>query len=74
MPLDDNFGDQIFNARCLGWELVFAWLPHRCHLSKRWIWFKYAYVGTAIYTGPGDDIFEYRWHEKLEHLVWALKR
>lgn len=74
MPLDSNFGDQIFNARCLGWERAFAWRPHRCHLSKRLIWLRYAYVGTAMYTGPGEPIFEHRWHDDIEHLIWALKR
>jgi hypothetical protein len=74
MPQDSAFGDNLFNARCLGWELAFAWLPHRCHLTRRWIWFEYAYVGTAMHRADTMFFYEHRWHHKYEHLIWALKR
>lgn len=74
MPLDSNFGDQIFNARCLGWDREFSWRPRRCYRSQRWIWFEYGYVGTAIFTGPGEPVFEHRWHHSDEHLLWILSR
>ena len=74
MPLDNNFGDQLFNARCLGWSYEFAWRPHRCHISRRWLWLRYAYVGSAAHRKGDDLYFEHRWHEKHEHLIWALKR
>jgi hypothetical protein len=76
MPLDSKFGDNLFNSKCLGWERAFAWLPHRCEISKRIIWMKYAYVGTAIYVNPLTNglAFEHRWHHKNAHLVWLLKK
>jgi len=29
---------------------------------------------TRIITGPGESIFEYRWHDKNAHIIWKLKR
>lgn len=55
------------------WGLKFAFLPHRCYISDRLILFKYAYRGTAIWTGPGDDVVEHRWHTVEEHLIFKLK-
>lgn len=74
MPLDSNFGNNMFNARCLGWEREFAWLPHRCALSKRWIWLQWAYVGSAYHPTGDHYVFEHRWHHKYAHLIWLLKR
>ncbi len=56
------------------WKLMFAWLPERCAKTHKLIWLKYAYRGTAIWTGPGDSIYEYRWHDKNTHIMWILKR
>ena len=74
MPQDSSFGDNLFNAKCLGWENAFAWLPHRCHLSNRWIWLQYAYVGTACHRCGDHFIYEHRWRHAHEHLIWLLKR
>ena len=62
-----------FYRRCLGWQLKFALWPRRCDLTKKLIWFNFGYRGTAVLTGPGDDIVEQRWHDKHEHIIWRLK-
>jgi len=55
------------------WKLRFAWLPHRCMITNRRVWLEFAYCGTAMWTGPGDPVYETQWHNKQEHLIWALK-
>lgn len=62
-----------FYRRCVGWELSFVWLPKRCNLTGRRIWLEWAYQGTGVLIGPGDSIFENRWHSKDEHLIFLLK-
>lgn len=74
MPLDSNFGDNLFYSKCLGWELKFSWLPHRCQLSNRIIWLEFSYRGTAAHrSGDVDFIYEHRWRDKNEHLIYILK-
>ena len=29
------------------WKLTFAWRPHRCMLSDKWIWLRLGYHGEA---------------------------
>jgi hypothetical protein len=65
--------DQAFYNRAQ-WSLKFALIPHRCDITKKLIWLEYAYCGRAIWTGPGDDAVETRWHSKHEHLIFQLKR
>jgi hypothetical protein len=64
--------DQAFWNRAQ-WDLKFAWRPKRCEFSGQWIWFKLAYRGTAVYTGPGQAVYEYRWTTREEYLVAKLK-
>ena len=73
MPLDNSFnGDWLFynHAR---WRLAFAWLPHRCDKSNRIIWLEMAYLGTAVWYGPGTPTYETHWMTKEEYLIWQLK-
>ena len=56
------------------WQLKFAWLPHRCCLSDRFIWLKFAYRGRRFITGPGEPVIEDYWHTTTEHMIWLLKR
>jgi len=65
--------DDWFYRKCLGWELKFAVLPKRCDITDNLIWLKHAYRGTALLTGPGDNIVEHRWHDKNEHLIFKIK-
>lgn len=62
-----------FKRKCIGSELEFVLLPKKCHLTGRILIFEYAYKQTALWTGPGDDIFEYRWYDKNEFLVARIK-
>jgi len=66
--------DDIFYRRCLGAELKFSLWPRRCSISNKLIWLQWGYRLIAIWTGPGDDAVETRWHDKNEHLIWQLKR
>ena len=57
------------------WVESFAWLPHRCNLTKRFIWLENAYRGTQRY--PINDnrfIYEHRWHSYDDHVIWLLKK
>jgi hypothetical protein len=55
------------------WRLTFAWRPHRCFLSDKWIWLELGYQGEAVWTGPGEPVFENRWLTKNEFIVQRLK-
>ena len=74
MPLDQVQSYDYFYDKLLGTELKFAWLPKTCHISGKRIWLKMGYRMTRMITGPGDPIFEHRWHDKIEHIIWKLKR
>jgi len=74
MPLDEVQSYDYFYDKLIGTELKFAWLPQICDISGKRIWLKKGYRMTRMYTGPGDPIFEHRWHDKIEHIIWKLKR
>ena len=74
MPLDNNFGDQLFYARCLGWERKFTWIPRRCDLTGSIIWLEWAYRGTACHQCDVTFFYEYRWRDADQHLIWVLKQ
>lgn len=65
--------DHFYN-RCVGTTLKFVWLPKYCDISGKRIWLEYAYRLTGLWTGPGDNIFENRWHKKGEHIIWKLTK
>jgi hypothetical protein len=69
MPLDP-----FYSKLMIGTEYTFAWFPQTCNLSGKRIWLKKGYRLTRIITGPGEPLFEYRWHDKNEHIIWQLKR
>lgn len=64
----DSFADRAY------WKLKFLWLPKRSYLTNKWLWLRTVYEGTAMWTGPGDPVFEFRYHEPAEHIIWNLKR
>lgn len=64
--------DQAFRNRAT-WRLTFAWWPQRCEFSGQCIWFKLAYRGTAVYTGPGPAVYEHRWATQEQYLIARLK-
>ena len=74
MPLDQVQSYDYFYDKLIGTELKFAWLPQKCDISGKRIWLKYGYRVTAMWTGPGEPIFEHKWHDKNAHIMWLLKR
>jgi hypothetical protein len=56
------------------WRLKFLWWPKRSAITGRWLWLHQVYEGIAMYHGPGEAVFEFRYHEKIEHLIWSLKK
>ena len=68
--MDENF-DPFYNRA--DWTMKFCWLPRRCVLSNKLMCLKYAYKGTAMWTGPGEPVYEHRWHDSKEHIIWKLK-
>lgn len=56
------------------WKLKFIWWPTRCELSNRLLWLTFAYQGTAIWSGPGEDAVEHRYHSSVEHILWELSK
>jgi hypothetical protein len=66
-------GDAMFYGRAK-WKLKFALWPRRCEISKQRIWLTHGYEGTAMWSGPGDPVYEYKWHSKTEHIIYQLKR
>jgi hypothetical protein len=70
IPFMDDDG---FIRRCVGWELRWSFLPRKCFYTKRLLWFKRAYMGTSILTGPGDSIFDYRWIDQKEYIFLKIK-
>ena len=43
------------------WEYKFAIWPRRSVKENKLIWFTKAYKGEAMWTGPGDPVFEVHW-------------
>ena len=74
MPLDKSmyYQKNDFVNQAI-WYVKFAWWPQRCWISNRLIWLELAYKGTAMWTGPGDPLFEYHWVNKNEYLVAKIK-
>ena len=65
--------DALFYIRA-EWQLRRVTWPQRCEISGRRLWpGTWAYRGRAMYTGPGEPVFETRWHDCAEHIVWQLK-
>lgn len=74
MPLDSLMRDNdSFKRLCIGWGKKFTFIPRRCYYTGKYLWLKQAYKGTAILTGPGDPLFEYRWCESKEYLFLKIK-
>jgi len=69
---DDPFHVWSFYQKA-NWTKRFTFIPRRCALTDKIIWLKWAYRGVATWTGPGDPVYEYRWHNLKGHLLWLLK-
>lgn len=62
-----------FYEKCRNKETVRPLLPKRCYISGKLLWFKKSVKLTAMYTGPGEPIFEYRWFDTKEYTLALLK-
>lgn len=62
-----------FKNRCIGTEYKFTWIPQHCHFTGKRLWLKYAVRQTALWTGPGESIFEHRWYDKTDFLIERIK-
>lgn len=62
-----------FKHRCIGTQYKFTLWPRTCHLTGKTLWLKNVYKQTAMITGPGEPIFEYRWYDRNEFLAARLK-
>ena len=63
-----------FEKHSIGTELKFVFFPKQSHVSGKYIWLEFAYRKVAMWTGPGDAIFEYRWYTKDEYIIEKLKQ
>jgi hypothetical protein len=74
MPLDSIMWDNdLFKRRCIGWQLKYSLIPRKCYYTGKSIWFKLAYQGTAMITGPGEPVFETRWCDREQYLFLKIK-
>lgn len=77
MQLDGKIHDYLnfyaFKKHCIGTEYKFTYFPKNCFLSNKRIWLEKAYKQTAMWTGPGDPVFESRWYNKDEYLIAKIK-
>jgi hypothetical protein len=55
------------------WEWTFAWLPHKCQLTDKRIWLKYAYRGIARVGDYMDPVFII-WRTTDAHIAELLTR
>jgi len=74
MPMDSlMWSNELWNRRCIGWELKFSLWPRRCSYTGKYLWLKRAYKGVAMITGPGDPVFETRWCDREQYLFLKIK-
>jgi len=69
-PPSENWG----LTRVVDWHLHFCLWPRRCLFTDQRLWFKLCYKGTRRITGPGTDVIVDYYIDKIEFLIWQLKR
>lgn len=62
-----------FDDHCVGAQLKFTWLPKRCYHTGKLLWLKRAYKRSALWTGPGTPVWEYRWYDKHQFVILKIK-
>lgn len=62
-----------FKRNCIGTTLKFTLWPQKCHITGKTLWLETAYRQVAMWTGPGEPVFEYRYYDKNEFLIAKLK-
>ena len=62
-----------WKAHCIGWQKVLPLWPRRCHITNKVLWFTVCYRGTAMWTGPGEPVYEFRWIKSNEFMFAKIK-
>lgn len=62
-----------FKTYCIEERLKFILWPKRCHLTHKTLWLEYAYEQVAMYTGPGDPVYDYRYYDQNEFLIAKIR-
>ncbi len=69
-PPSENWA---FKNRRIGQSNKRSWIPRKCFLSNKDLWFKKCVVVTSMVTGPGDAIFESYWCDAKEFFLNEIK-
>lgn len=56
------------------WKYKLCWRPHTCFLSGKQLWFKHAYFGTRMISGPDEPIYDRYWIDRDKFLIWNLMK
>lgn len=77
MPMDTHHSFDVenyaFNHRRIGKQRLRSWVPRRCFLSNKPLWFKKCVVVVTMLTGPGDTIFQNYWCDEKEFFLNEFK-
>lgn len=65
--------DESFIRNRVESRYAFTFFPKICFLTGKIIWLKVAYKETAMWTGPGDPVFETNWYDKDAYLIAKLR-
>jgi hypothetical protein len=63
-----------FDRRRINTKSQTSWLPRKCYLSGKSIWFKKCVVVTSAILGPGLPVIENYWCDSKEFLLHEMKR
>lgn len=67
-----NFYNDSFKRHRIESRYARPLLPKRCIITGRWLWLNKSYKETAMWTGPGDAVFETVWFDKNAYLIAKL--
>ena len=77
MPFYKDYKDHLnfdgFKTHVVGTKIRLVLFPRKCHFTGKWLWMEKAYQQVAMWTGPGDPVFEERWYDKKEFLIARIK-
>lgn len=63
-----------FDSHCIGKQYKLVLWPRECFLTGRRLWLEKAIVRTAMWTGPGTPVYESRWYDPQEYMLWELTK
>lgn len=66
------YSSDSFDRHVISTEYKFIFWPKPCHISNKVLWLEFAYRKTAMWTGPGEPLYEYRWYNKKDYLFYML--